>query len=82
MKVAGSPQHVTPLHFLERARHYRLAEAVADTLHDVAMFADLAVMFEQLAAHVARFDSPRSAEPHRQEEGLRPGGVRSLRRAL
>jgi hypothetical protein len=62
MKVAVAPRHVTPVHFLRRARYYRLAEAVADAPQDVAMFGELAVMFERLAAHLYQVESGKVSE--------------------
>jgi hypothetical protein len=49
MKFKGPPQRFTPAHFRERAREYRLAAALADARRDVAMFDDLAIMFERQA---------------------------------
>ena len=49
MKVAKP----TSAHFRERARHYRLAEAIADAPRDVEMFHDLATMFERLSEDFA-----------------------------
>ena len=54
MKVAKP----TSAHFRERARHYRLAEAIADAPRDVEMFHDLATMFERLAEDFARPGDP------------------------
>jgi Epoxide hydrolase N terminus len=48
MKVENS---LTPAHFLERARLYPLAAAIADAQRDAAMFRNLTTMFEQLAQH-------------------------------
>jgi len=50
MKIAKP----TSAHFRERARHYRLAEAIADAPRDVEMFHDLATMFERLSEDFAR----------------------------
>jgi hypothetical protein len=49
MKLKQPPQRVTPIHFRERAREYRLAAALADARRDAAMFDDLAMMFERPA---------------------------------
>jgi hypothetical protein len=51
MKVESSLWRITSTHFLERARLYGLAAAIAEARRDVAMFRDLATMFEQLAQH-------------------------------
>ena len=47
-------------HFRERARHYRLAEAIADAPRDVEMFHDLAAMFERLSEDFDRMAHGRS----------------------
>src|SRR5262249_37654063 len=54
MKVASPSRRVTSVHFRQRARHYRLAAALADAPRDVEMFLDLATMFEVLSAQFAR----------------------------
>ena len=54
MKIATP----TSAHFRERARHYRLAEAIADAPRDVEMFHDLATMFERLSEDFARPGDP------------------------
>jgi len=56
MKIAKP----TSAHFRERARHYRLAEAIADAPRDVEMFHDLATMFERLSEDFARMVHGRS----------------------
>ena len=56
MKVAKP----TSAHFRERARHYRLAEAIADAPRDVEMFHDLATLFERLSEDFARMVHGRS----------------------
>jgi hypothetical protein len=61
MKVASPRRRITSVHFRERARHYRLAAAIADARRDEAMFRDLAMMFERLAEDFARAEvRPRS----------------------
>jgi hypothetical protein len=62
MNLAGSPWPITPVHLLQRARCYRLAEAIADAPQDIAMFRNLALMFERLAAHLTRFESRKVPE--------------------
>jgi len=57
MKLKSPPQRVTAVHFRERARHYRLAAAIADAPRDIAMFRELAMMFGQLAEDFARAQS-------------------------
>jgi hypothetical protein len=47
MNLKNPPQRVTPVHFRERAREYRLAAALADARRDIAMFDHLAIMFER-----------------------------------
>ena len=59
MKVAKP----TSAHFRERARHYRLAEAIADAPRDVEMFHDLATLFERLSEDFARMVHGRSGAP-------------------
>jgi len=54
MKDANPPRRITPAHFRERARNYRLAEAIADAPRDVEMFHDLTTMFERLPEDFAR----------------------------
>ena len=49
MKVVNLPSRITPVHFRERAKQYRLAAAVAEAPRDVAMFSDLARIFDKLA---------------------------------
>ena len=56
MKIATP----TSADFRERARHYRLAEAIADAPRDVEMFHDLATMFERLSEDFARMVHGRS----------------------
>jgi len=56
MKIAKP----TSAHFRERARHYRLAEAIADAPRDVEMFHDLATMFKRLSEDFARMVHGRS----------------------
>jgi hypothetical protein len=46
-----------PGHFRQRARHYRLAAAIADAPQDVKMFLDLATMFELLSEQFARAET-------------------------
>ena len=48
---------VTSASFLRRARHYRLAAAVADAPRDAKMFLDLATMFELLSEQFARAEA-------------------------
>jgi hypothetical protein len=52
MKFTDLPNRVTSSDFRERAKRYRLAAAIADARRDVAMFRDLAMMFERLADHL------------------------------
>ena len=59
MKLTSPPKAITPeaitsVGFLQRARHYRLAAAMADAPRDVEMFLDLATMFERLSEDFAR----------------------------
>jgi hypothetical protein len=54
MTPKSPARRVTAVHFRERARQYRLAAAIADAPRDVAMFRELAMMFEQLAEDFAR----------------------------
>jgi hypothetical protein len=55
MKITSpSPRRITPLHFRERARHYRFAAAMSDAPRDVETFLDLAMMFERLSKDFAR----------------------------
>ena len=54
MKFAVLPNGMTSSHFRQRARHYRLAAAIADARRDVVMFGDLAMMFERLADSLDR----------------------------
>lgn len=49
-------QTTTSAHLRRRARHYRLAAAVADCPRDELMFCDLAMMFDQLAHEFRRFE--------------------------
>jgi hypothetical protein len=60
MKATKPPRRITSAHFRERARHYRLAETIADTPRDVEMFHDLATMFERLSEDFARMVHGRS----------------------
>jgi hypothetical protein len=53
MKVTSPPKAITSVHFRERARHYRLAAAIADAPGEVGMFRDLGMMFEKLAEEFA-----------------------------
>jgi hypothetical protein len=57
MKFADPPKRITSSHFRQRAKHYRLAAAIADARRDVAMFRDLAMIFERLAEHFARAEA-------------------------
>jgi hypothetical protein len=54
MKFADPPRRNTSNPFRQRAKHYRLAAAVADAPRDVAMFGDLAMMFDRIADHFVR----------------------------
>jgi hypothetical protein len=54
MKLSSPPKAITPVGFLQRARHYRLAAAISDAPRDVEMFLDLAMMFERLSEHFVR----------------------------
>ena len=51
--VIGPAEPITSAHFRERARHYRLAAALADATRDAQTFTDLAMMFDHIAE---RFD--------------------------
>jgi hypothetical protein len=57
MKLTGQPRTITSVSFLQRARHYQLAAAMADAPRDVEMFLDLAMMFERLAEEFARAEA-------------------------
>ena len=49
----------TSAHLRGRARQYRLAAALADCPQDEVMFCDLAMMFDQLAYDIMRFEYER-----------------------
>ena len=73
MKAAKPPIRITSAHFRERARHYRLAEAIADAPRDIEMFHDLATMFERLSedfGRVAHGRSGASAVAHEVEGSI------------
>jgi hypothetical protein len=57
MKPTSPAKAITPVSFLERARHYRLAAAMSDAPRDVETFLDLATMFERLSEHLARAEA-------------------------
>jgi hypothetical protein len=57
MKIASPPKGITSVHFRLRARYYRLAAAISDAPRDVAMFCDLAMMFERLSEDFARAET-------------------------
>jgi hypothetical protein len=57
----------TSAHLRRRARHYRLAAAVADCSQDELMFCDLAMMFDQLAHEFRRFENERQRASVRNE---------------
>ena len=58
MKITSlPPRRITPVHFRERARHYRFAAAMSDAPRDGERFLDLATMFEQLAGQFARAEA-------------------------
>jgi hypothetical protein len=64
------PAQVTSADFRKRAKHYRLAAALADIPRDAAMFDELASMFEQIArrfgqAEIARLQSSTSPDRRR-----------------
>jgi hypothetical protein len=44
-----SLQDITPDHFRARAKHYRLAAALANVPRDAADLRELALMFDQIA---------------------------------
>jgi hypothetical protein len=56
---AGRWRTTTSAHLRRRARHYRLAAAVADCPRDEVAFCDLAMMFDQLAYDFKRFEKER-----------------------
>jgi hypothetical protein len=60
MKLTSPPKAITSVSFLQRTRHYRLAEAISDAPRDVETFLDIAMMFERLSEHFARAE----ARPH------------------
>jgi hypothetical protein len=55
----------TSAHLRRRARHYRLAAAVAEGPRDELMFSELAMMFDKLAHEFRRFENG----PHRASAG-------------
>jgi hypothetical protein len=61
MKVTSLPKAITSVRFRQRARHYRLAAAVADAPGEIGMFRDLAMMFEKLAEDFARAETRRGS---------------------
>src|SRR5260370_30384744 len=44
----------TRAHFLERARHYRLAAAMTTNPYEIERFCEIAVMFERMARETRR----------------------------
>ena len=50
-------REITSIHFLERARHYRYAAALADDPQNIQRFLDLAFMFKRLAQDFARLEA-------------------------
>jgi hypothetical protein len=57
MKFTDLPEQITSSQFRHRANAYRLAAAIADAGRDVAMYRDLAMMFDRLAEHFARAEA-------------------------
>jgi hypothetical protein len=56
---------ITAAHFRERARHYRLAAAVADVNRDALTFSDLAAMFDQIAESFGEAEARQAQDPAR-----------------
>ena len=57
----------TSAHLRARARHYRLAAALADRPQDELMFRDLAMMFDRIAREFRRFEKDRDRASVRNE---------------
>ena len=56
-------QTTTSAHLRQRARHYRLAAAMAEGSRDEWMFSDLAMMFDRLAHEFRLFENGRHRAP-------------------
>jgi hypothetical protein len=65
MTWESSLPQVTPAHFLERARLYRFAAAIADSRREIALFNNLAMTFEQLAWHFLPSMNDTATAPNR-----------------
>ena len=66
-------REVTSTHFLERARHYWYAAALADDSQNMQRFSDLAWIFERLAHDFGRFEalsSPRGIKTRNGRSSL------------
>jgi hypothetical protein len=48
---------ITSIDFFRRAQHYRLAAALTDDQHDVEVFSELAMMFDQIAYAFERIET-------------------------
>jgi hypothetical protein len=57
MKFTSLPKRITSGHFRQRAKHDQLAAVIAEAHRGVAMFRDLAMMFERLADQFARAEA-------------------------